>query len=694
VTRALYVMSMEPESGKSIVSLGLMEMLSRHLDRVGYFRPVVRDETGPDVTIELMRDRYKLAQTYDESFGVTTADTRRLGGPTDVDTIIGRILTKFEDLASRCEIVLVEGTDHTGASAAFEFELNARMAANLGAPVVVVSRAHDHRPDQISGALHAAHAALMDRDLTVVSYIVNRVHESHLDALASEVSDLGAPTWFLPENPRMLLPSLRQVADQLDAQVLLGEADDLDRTVGAIHIGAMTVPNLLPRLEADSLIVTPGDRDDVIIAGLTARFSDNVPSVAGIMLTGGLPPDPRVMEFAEGLSGIPTPLMSTSIDTSASVGALTQLRPEIRASDARKISAALGLFETHVDTTELAKLVEISESTVVTPLMFENRILRQARSVKKHIVLPEGNDDRILLAADLLLQREVCELTILGDEDAIRDRAKALGLHVELAQIIDPTTSPHRVAFANELIELRKHKKITAETAHDRVSDVSVFGTMMVHRGLVDGMVSGACHTTADTIRPALQLVKTAPGVSVVSSVFFMCLDDRVLVYGDCAVNPTPTPDQLADIAISAALTAKAFGIEPRVAMLSYSTGASGFGGGVEAVREATRIAQERAPDLILEGPMQYDAAIDATVAAAKLPGSKVAGNATVFIFPDLNTGNNTYKAVQRAARAVAIGPVLQGLRKPINDLSRGATVADIVNTVVITAVQCQTSAV
>jgi phosphate acetyltransferase len=322
--------------------------------------------------------------------------------------------------------------------------------------------------------------------------------------------------------------------------------------------------------------------------------------------------------------------------------------------------------------------------------MFEYTLLERARSDRKHIVLPEGGDDRILQAASTLLARDVVDLTILGDEHEVRARAAALGVDVAAAKVVSPTDPELRERFAEEYARLRAHKGVTLEDARDIITDVSYFGTMMVQLGLADGMVSGAQHTTAHTIRPAFEFVKTVEGVSIVSSVFFMALEDRVLVYGDCAVVPDPTSEQLADIAISAAETALKFGIDPRIAMLSYSTGESGSGADVDKVRAATALVRERRPDLLVEGPIQYDAAADAAVAKTKMPESQVAGRATVFIFPDLNTGNNTYKAVQRSSGAIAIGPVLQGLRKPVNDLSRGALVRDIVNTVAITAIQAQ----
>jgi phosphate acetyltransferase len=365
-------------------------------------------------------------------------------------------------------------------------------------------------------------------------------------------------------------------------------------------------------------------------------------------------------------------------------------RGRLAADSQRRYDTALAMFERHVDTAELTRLLGVAKPTVVTPLMFEYGLVERARSGRRHIVLPEGDDDRVLRAAATVLSRGIADLTILGEEIEVRNRAIELGIDLRAAQVVSPFDAVLVHKFADEYARLRAHKGITYARAADTVTDISYFGTMMVHMGLADGMVSGAAHTTAHTIRPAFEIIKTRTGVSVVSSVFLMALADRVLVYGDCAVVPDPTVEQLADIAVSSAATAAQFGIDPRVAMLSYSTGESGSGADVEKVRAATALVRERAPQLLVEGPIQYDAAADAAVAAAKMPGSDVAGRATVFVFPDLNTGNNTYKAVQRSAGAVAIGPILQGLNKPINDLSRGALVDDIVNTIAITAIQAQ----
>jgi phosphate acetyltransferase len=349
-------------------------------------------------------------------------------------------------------------------------------------------------------------------------------------------------------------------------------------------------------------------------------------------------------------------------------------------------------METHVDTADLLAQLAIPIPTVVTPQMFTHQLLERARADRKRIVLPEGEDDRILKAAGRLLQRNVAELTILGDEQRIRARSAELGVDLSDAKVLNPQTSELCDQFAEQYAELRRHKGVTVEQARETIHDVSYFGTMLVHNDMVDGMVSGATHTTAHTVRPAFEIIKTLPGITTVSSIFLMCLADRVLAYGDCAIVPDPTSEELADIAISSARTAAQFSIEPRVAMLSYSTGTSGTGADVDKVRAATDLVRQREPDLLVDGPIQYDAAVDPTTAASKMPDSKVAGRATVLIFPDLNTGNNTYKAVQRSAGAIAIGPVLQGLRKPVNDLSRGALIEDIVNTVAITAIQAQGS--
>jgi phosphate acetyltransferase len=449
----------------------------------------------------------------------------------------------------------------------------------------------------------------------------------------------------------------------------------------------MSVEHFLDDLVEGALVIVPGDRPDILLATLASAVSQAIPTVSGVVVTGGYSPSPTLHRL---LASAPFPVLEVAQPTHVTAAAVQSVRPLIRPENERKIATALGLFDSAVDAAELERRIELERPERVTPIMFEYELIERAKATRMHIVLPEGEDDRVLRAAEILLRRGVVDLTILGNPAEVRTRADALGLDLGGAEIVDPLDSPLRADFAAQYFELRRHKGVTEELALDVVGDPSYFGTLLVHTGAVDGMVSGAAHTTGDTIRPAFEVIRARPGVAVVSSVFFMCLSDRVLVYGDCAVNPKPDVSQLADIAISSAETAASFRIEPRIAMLSYSTGESGKGPDVEIVREATQTVRERRPDLKVEGPIQYDAAVDASVAKVKLPESEVAGRATVFVFPDLETGNVAYKAVQRSANAVAIGPVLQGLRKPVNDLSRGCTVTDIVNTVAITAIQAQ----
>ncbi len=675
---------MGPASGKSIVALGLVELLSRRVSRVGFFRPIV--QSLPDNDLELIRSRYGLP---DERIGYAyTAEERRDAGNA-TRAGMERIVERFKQIDAVSDFVVVEGTDFKGASSPIELEVNARISEHLGAPVVAVVNGHHCTVTELVERVAVGRDSLGDEAITAM--IVNRVDRAVIEELGPELAglDLDDPIWAVPEEPALRQPSLDQLRAALDAELVTGDPDDLSRPVGHVKVAAMSVPNMLDHVEEDTVFIAPGDRPDVLIAAAMTRTSSAYPSVSGVVLSGGLRPAPAVRTLLDGMSGaasIPTLLVET--DTFDTAIALSAVEGAITPSDQRKIDIALGHFEAHVDLEELEERIELGRSDVITPIMFQYELIERARAAGAHIVLPEGSDDRILRAADRIRRRQVCELTLLGAEDVVRERIDELGLDLGDVPVVDPLDSEWTERFAQRYHELRAHKGITPERARDIITDVSFFGTMMVREGLADGMVSGAAHTTAHTIRPALEFVKTRPGTSIVSSVFLMLLADRVLVYGDCAVNPDPDADQLADIAISSADTAAMFGIEPRIAMLSYSTGASGTGAEVDKVRAATERVRELRPDLRVEGPIQYDAAVDLDVARSKLPGSDVAGHATVFIFPDLNTGNNTYKAVQRSAHAVAVGPVLQGLNKPVNDLSRGATVTDIINTIAITAIQ------
>jgi phosphate acetyltransferase len=691
--RNLYIAAIEPESGKSLVLLGLMELLSKRVQKLGFFRPVIHAGDIPDMDIELVRDRYQLGFEPEAYYGLTHETAQALIAAGQFDELLKRVIEQYKALERQCDFVVCEGINPTDIDPALVDNFDTRIANHLSAPMVMVANGFGKSIEAVVNAVRTEREAFLSGGCKIAATFVNRVAVDQVEAVRHKLQALwngDEPLFVLPEESTLTHPTIAEMARAIQADLIHGDGDQLNRDVLHLKVAAMQVPNFLSHLQEGSLIITPGDRADILLGCLAASVSEQYPTVAGIVLTGGLPLAPSLQRLMAGLNRWTVPIFSVASDTFATATQLNQVRAEIAPDNDRKIASALGVFEACVDGNQLAEHIAVAKSDRLTPIMFEYELVERARTHKQHIVLPESNDERILKAAEILLRRGVVHITLLGSEAEIRERTAALGLNLDEAQIIDPFQFEQHEDYAQTYYQLRKHKGITEDFARDMMHDVSYFGTMMVYKGAADGMVSGALHTTAHTIRPALEFVRTQPGVSIVSSVFLMCLDDRVLVYGDCAVNPNPNPQQLADIAISSAQTAQTFGIEPLVAMLSYSTGESGKGEDVDKVKQATQIARAQRPDLKIEGPIQYDAAVDESVAQTKLPGSAVAGHATVLVFPDLNTGNNTYKAVQRSANAVAIGPVLQGLKKPVNDLSRGCTVADIVNTVAITAIQAQ----
>jgi len=693
VSQGIYIVGAEPRSGKSVIVLGMMEMLSGRMGKVGFFRPVVRDERKPDNITTLIIKRYGLDLSYEKLYGCGYDIARDMLTRDRDEDLLKMILGKYRDLERECDLIVCTGTDYEGSAIPLEFDFNAKLANNLGCVVLPVVRGYGRDTMEVVSAAQGLLGSLEERKCDSLALVANRVQASLVDAVAGELKRVlpsDIPAYVLPELPILSKPTVGEIAAALDAERLSGQEGSFDREVRNFKIAAMELPHYLEHIEEGSLILAPGDRSDILLGSLLAYASKTYPHIAGILITGGLRPAPQVERLIKGLGDLPVPVIMVSTDTYTTAQQVSSLEGVLSPDNARKIAAALGIVEAKVNSRELIGRLSMARSTRVTPLMFEYEILQRARSDRKHIVLPEGTEERMLRAAEILRMREVVEITLLGNRDEIQQKAAALGLSLSGATVIDPLDSARRQSYADAYFELRRHKGISPQMAFDTMADVSYFGTMMVHFGEADGMVSGSVHTTQHTIRPGLEIIKTKPGCSIVSSVFLMCLSDRVLVFGDCAVNPAPNPDQLADIAISSSETARMFGIDPFIAMLSYSTGESGKGADVDKVREAAKIAKQRRPDLKIEGPIQYDAAIDAGVARTKLPGSEVAGRATVFIFPDLNTGNNTYKAVQRSANAVAVGPILQGLNKPVNDLSRGCTVTDIVNTVAITAIQAQ----
>jgi phosphate acetyltransferase len=683
----IYIASPEGDTGKSTIALGILHRLAATVVKVGVFRPITRLHEDRDYILELLLAHTTAGLPYDDCVGVSYAQLHE-----DPDAALADIVDRFHRVAEQCDAVVVVGSDYTDVASPSELSVNARIAVNLGAQVVLAVRAKDRTPDEVAHVVELCLAEIAGQHAHTAAVVANRCDPEAMDAVAEALARVEPKTlksYVLPEEPMLVAPSVAELRDAVNGTLISGDDDLLSREATGLLVAGMTAEHVLERLHDGMAVITPGDRSDVVLAMASAHAAEGFPSLSGIILNGGLPLHPAIAALVAGL-GLRLPIVATDLGTYETARAVAQARGRVTTGSQRKIDTALALMDTYVDTADLIAQLSISVPTVTTPQMFTYKLLDRAKSDRKRIVLPEGDDDRILKAAGRLLKRSVADLTILGDEPVVRARAAELGVDLSAATVLDPRTSELCDQFAEQYAELRKRKGVTVEQAREIIHDVSYFGTMLVHNDMVDGMVSGATHTTAHTVRPAFEIIKTRPDVSTVSSIFLMCLADEVLAYGDCAIVPDPTSEQLADIAISSARTAAQFGIEPRVAMLSYSTGTSGTGADVDKVRAATELVREREPDLLVEGPIQYDAAVEPSVAATKMPDSQVAGRATVLIFPDLNTGNNTYKAVQRSAGAIAIGPVLQGLNKPVNDLSRGALVEDIVNTVAITAIQAQ----
>ena len=696
MNKAIYIAASDANSGKSMLSLGLMQLLLRKKPKVGYFRPIIDNPIGNkrDNHINTVLNYFNLKSEYEDCYAFTRSELIRKLNDDKEDEIINIIIEKYKKLEEENDFVIIEGTDFSDHGAVIEMDLNVLIAKNIGAPVIIVSGGVNKSLEDFIQSLRLTYDSFVNKDVQVIAVVANKVQEKNIPTIVQEVG-VNLPKSVsinaIPIDQKLNNPTIKEFLMEIEGKVLFGEGF-LNNTTGDIKVGAMQLSHFLHHLTDDSVVVTPADRSDILLGTLQANISSNYPSIAGIILTGGMELNSSIIKLIEGLEKV-VPILWVKDGTFSITSRLGAVRSHIYAENIDKIKMSINMFEKYVDVASLnEKLVSYKGSEVLTPRMFQYNLLKKAKEVRKHIVLPEGNDDRILIAASQLQKTDVVKLTILGKKVNIEASVKRLNIPFDFDKtvIINPIESEYFSDFSNTLYELRKHKGLSPAMAEDLMADVSYFGTMMVYKGLADGMVSGAAHTTQHTIKPALQFVKTKPGFSVVSSIFFMCLEDRVSVFGDCAINPNPTAEELAEIAISSADSSIAFGIDPKIAMLSYSSGASGKGEDVDTVRRATEIVKEKRPDLKVEGPIQYDAAVDPSVGKKKLPNSEVAGQANVLIFPDLNTGNNTYKAVQRETGALAIGPMLQGLNKPVNDLSRGCTVDDIFNTVILTAIQAQ----
>lgn len=695
MSKAVYIATIEPNSGKSIVVLGMMRMLLGKVARVGYFRPIIDDpkEGEVDNHINTVISHFELDINFKNAYAYTRSEVLQKYNQGKSGEIIDEIIRKYKNLEERFDFILVEGTDFSDEGNIIEFDINVIIAKNLGIPAVIVASGIDKQNDEIVSNLKLAYDTFNSKDVEVLAMVANKVTQGHEKKLEDSFEkDFGnnVDRIIIPKIDSLINPTIKEIVNELEGNVLFGK-EYLNNQAGSFGVGAMQLRNYLTHLKDNSLVITPGDRADIILGVLQANISDNYPKISGIILTGGIIPEPPILKLIEGVS-LSFPIISVPSGTFSITNKIGAIKSKIYLDNLQKINTSISIFEKYVNEDRLADKLITFKSEGLTPRMFQYNLLKRALKHKKHIVLPEGSDERILRATSRLLASGVVDITLIGNEKKIKSKATKLNIRIDFdkIQIVLPTESPYYDDYVQTFYELRKHKNVNLDMAKDMMADVSYFGTMMIYKGHADGMVSGAVHTTQHTIRPALQFIKTKPGVKVVSSVFFMCLADRVSVFGDCAINPNPNAEQLAEIAISSSESAAAFGIEPKVAMLSYSSGTSGKGEDVEIVREATAIVKEKHPTLKIEGPIQYDAAVDLGVGQSKLPNSEVAGQASVLIFPDLNTGNNTYKAIQRETGALAIGPMLQGLNKPVNDLSRGCTVDDVYNTVIITAIQAQ----
>ncbi|MCB9427115.1 MAG: phosphate acetyltransferase [Flavobacteriales bacterium] len=693
--KGIYIATGERDSGKSMITLGLMSMLLSKAARVGYFRPIVEDNPNQtyDNHVDAVITHFGLDIPLEKAFVYTKSQFIKKKSQGQLEEVIDTIIGRYKEMEEQYDFILVDGTSFVGGGEVVELEINVLVAKNLKIPTLIVGSGLDRSVEEVIDSMTIAYNLFKAKDVEVVSLIANKVNPEYVYQLKDklrEITPINMLCYAIPSIETIANPTMHEIVNALKAKVLFG-ADNLDNQTGSYSVGAMQLRNYLLHLKDNALVITPGDRADILLGALQADQSTNYPKISGIVLTGNILPEDSILKLVEGLNP-KVPVIAVSSGTYQTTNKIGRIKSRIYATNSSKIQKSIETFNKFINIEKLSQRLITFEADGITPKMFQYNLIKRAKSQRKRIVLPEGTDDRIIIAASRLVVLDVVDLTILGEKRAIEEKINTLGIFFDYSKIkiINPIESVWFEDYVETYYKLRKHKKITKEFAHDVMQDVAYFGTMMVYKGHADGMVSGAAHTTQHTIRPALQFIKTKPGMHLVSSVFFMCLEDRVSIFGDCAINPSPSAEELAEIAIASADSSVAFGIEPKVAMLSYSSGNSGQGSEVEKVREATEIVKNKRPDLKIEGPIQYDAAVDRKVGLSKMPESEVAGQASVLIFPDLNTGNNTYKAVQRETGALAIGPMLQGLNKPVNDLSRGCTVDDILNTVIITAIQAQ----
>lgn len=709
MAKNLFIAPTSMDSGLTSVCLGLLRALERVGVSVGFYKPFSQSvhqgesqhNDGKDASVAFVRARSALEPPPPMSL----KEAQQLLNKGKSDLLMETIVGEYQKVAKTVDVVIIEGLV-PDRSEAYIARLNVELARNLGSEVVLVSTPKNATARELDEELDfSSRLFASPSDPDVIGIVLNKVGEPEKSEFTPRVNSPASNAHIdyqtdckvfaegrfrllasIPWQPELLAVRVSDIAREMQVTVL-HEGHMHARRVQKVSVCARTIRNMVDTLRPGTLMVTPGDREDIIVATAVAALN-GVP-LAGLMLTGDLMPDERVVDLCRRALDTGLPVLRAETNTYETAHRLANLSGAIPIDDPERVENAMEAVATQVDTDWLQQHLKVQRQSRLSPPAFRYLLSERARAAAKRIVLPEGNEPRTVQAAIICHQRGLAHCALIGDPAEIGNVAKSQGLELPHdMEIIDPAKV--RGDYIQPMVSLRKHKGLAPDMAEAMLEDNVVLGTMMVAMDEADGLVSGAVHTTANTVRPALQLIKTHDAAKVVSSVFFMLLPQQVVVYGDCAINPDPNAEELADIAIQSAQSAEAFGIEPVVAMISYSTGESGSGQDVEKVREATRIARERRPDLLIDGPLQYDAAAIESVGKSKAPDSEVAGRATVFIFPDLNTGNTTYKAVQRSANVVSIGPMLQGLRKPVNDLSRGALVEDIVFTIAITAVQAK----
>jgi len=686
--KSLYIYAQEKGAGSLFVSMGMMEILKRNIDKVAVFRPIIYKKDLKDGDIDFLLERYNIDMPYEDTYGFDIEYVEMMISKNKVNELINQLIQKFKKLEDKYDFVLCEGIRRSFLKITINYDLNIKIAQNFGSAVINIINAKNNNVIDVYESLLVEKEALKSEGCAHFATFVNRLDSEQYERLNLIMQDCEINYFLLKENRELDRLSIQDVIDGTGAEVVfMGERDNL-RIISQVKVAALSLDNFLEHIQEGDFIVVPADRSEIILGLLGAVYSNNYPNISGIIFPFSMKVHPNIKKLIEGIEEFNIPVLCVPTDTYNTAKNLSKISARLRVTSERKIALALGMFHESKNIDLLEKRIKSTYNTTMTPMMFEYKLFEMARANKKRIVLPESSDERVLRAAEIIIRRGVADIILIGKESEVIKNYKRIGVDLTKATIIDHTNAKYFDEFVEVFLKLRESKGLTLIAAQDAMLHENYFATMMVHLGYADGMVSGAIHSTGETILPALQIIKTTKDTSIVSSVFLMCLKTKVLVYGDCAVNQDPNASELSQIASSSAKTAGAFGITPKVAMLSYSTGESGSGVDVEKVKEATKLLQKEYPNILSEGPIQYGAAIDKNVAKKKLPNSKVAGEATVFIFPDLNTGNNTYKAVQRSSGAVAIGPILQGLNKPINDLSRGCLVDDIVNTVAITAIQ------